>query len=401
MFSNARPLHLSICAGVTCVSLAAGAAVSAADRVTDASEPYAKSATVATNMPGIRTFADAPKGFDPITAGDADLAAYGFPPRPDPTAEPDHYATWKRAMTAARIRWHGALKAIPNETAAGDVAVVGTEPMSPDLAQGAPATPSSLNWAGVVLTKSLTKWNSGQSFRDIYTIMTVPVGQPSFGSGCDPYHPYRARTWAGLNGYVKNSPVQLAGGQGALIGGFQAFIDCFTVETNYSAIFGWDPGVLDEAFPVHPGDLVYTEVSSPPQGIYNSYLFIEDLTTLTYSAYSIPVDYTFIGNSAEWVVERPCCDFGGYLFPLINSIATYFDGGAALDNGGHTLYPGSQATSAQVISMRDDTNDQNILDVYSGSAGYEGLHGISLNTTGCAYTGGCVQSVVPGARVFP
>jgi hypothetical protein len=369
---------------LTCLGLAAGAA---AERVTDAEGLYSSSATVATNIPRIRTFAEAPQGFDPLAAADAELAAYGFPPRPDPTAEPDHYALWKRVMSAARIHWHGALETVP--TARGAPAPgIGVEASSPQAAIAA-AKSTSINWGGVVLTKALTKWNAGQSFRDIYTIMTVPVGQPAFGAAeCDDHF---TRTWAGLNGYAKNSVTQPGAGQGALIGGFQVYTSCSSADTNYYAIFGWEPADLQVAFFVNPGDLVYTEVASPPQGVYDSYLFIEDLTTLTYSAYSIPVSYTFIGNSAEWVVERPCCESGGIPYPLVNSIATYFDGGAALDNAGHTLYPGSQASSTQVITMRDDAGDQTILDVSTGSAGYEGLHGISLATTGCAYAGGCVK----------
>jgi hypothetical protein len=396
MTAAARPLCLAIYTGLSCLSIGA-AAVAEADRATDAYELYSNNATVATNIPRIQTFADAPKGFDPLTAANADLAAYGLPPRPDPTAEPDHYALWKRAMSAARIRWHGALRAIATEGASGNGTLT-METMSPEAVPGSPATPDSYTWGGVVLTKSLTKWNSGQSFRDIYSVMTVPVGQPPFGAGCDDYF---TMTWAGLDGYVKNSSVQPGAGHGALIGGFQTYSSCNSADTGYDAIFGWEPDYLQGAFAVHPGDLVYTEVTSPPKGVNASYLFIEDLTTLTYSAYSIPVSYTFIGNSAEWVVERPCCDYRGDLYPLVNSIDTFFDGGAALDNAGHTLYPGSQASSTQVLAMRDDADDQNILDVYSGSAGQQGLHGLRLETTGCAYAGGCAELAAPGVRAVP
>jgi hypothetical protein len=182
----------------------AAAAVAAADRETDVYELYSHSATVATNVPRIQTFADAPRGFDPVTAGDADLAAYGFPPRPDPRTEPDHYALWKRAMGAARIHWHGALKPVTTPKGPADSAL-GLETLSPEAASSSPAKPASKNWGGVVLTKGLSKWNSGQSFRDIYSEMTVPVGQRPFDSGCDYL---LTRTFPGLNGYVKNSGVQ-------------------------------------------------------------------------------------------------------------------------------------------------------------------------------------------------
>jgi len=74
------------------------------------------------------------------------------------------------------------------------------------------------------------------------------------------------------------------------------------------------------------------------------------------------------------------------------TLSTLFvDGGAALDGTGHTFYPGSQGISTQVITMRDDGNDQNIELIYQGSSGYEGLHGVLMQTTGCAFSGGCVE----------
>jgi hypothetical protein len=393
MSATRRRITAQAYAALTCLSLAAGGAVAASattetvDRAAETYEAYTSNATVATNIPQVHTFVDAPKGFDPLTAGTAELAAYGFPPRPDSATEPEHYALWRRAMAAARIRWHGALKPITTPKTPED-AVTAAEEMSPEVTVASATKATSKNWGGLVLTKSLTKWNSGQSFRDIYSVMTVPVGQPAFASICDSYF---SRTFVGLNGYVKGAALQPGAGQGSLIGGFQTLTDCSKNDSFYYAIFGWDPGYIQGAFSVQPGDLVYTEVTSPPHGVYDSYLFIEDLTTLSYSAYSIPVQYAFVGNSAEWVVERPCCEFIGIAYPLVNSIDTFFDGGAAIDNAGQTLYPGSQASSAQVITMQDDAGDQTILNVYTGSSGSEGLHALRLETTGCAYTGGCVK----------
>ena len=56
----------------------------------------ASAATVPTNIPGIHTYAEPPKGFNPVTATDVDLATYGFPARPDKQAKPDQYAQWER-----------------------------------------------------------------------------------------------------------------------------------------------------------------------------------------------------------------------------------------------------------------------------------------------------------------
>jgi len=47
----------------------------------------ASTATVPTNIPGIRTYAEPPKGFNAVTANDVELATYGFPL--GPTSRPN------------------------------------------------------------------------------------------------------------------------------------------------------------------------------------------------------------------------------------------------------------------------------------------------------------------------
>ena len=346
-------------------------------------------ANVATNLNSIRTFAEAPKTFNPVTASDEDLAVYGFPARPDPQAEPDHYAMWQRAMQAAKIRWNGNLTALPVQKSASDSMLAGTAMTPSNVSESLPATLTTLNWAGVVLTKNLKSWSKSSSFRDIYSMMTVPVGQPAFGGGCDFYSQF---SFVGLNGYLKNAAFQ-PDANGTLMGGVFALSECSRADAAYYAVFGWNPTLIQTAFKVNPGDMVYTEVGAPPGGAQPSYLFIEDLTTLTYNSYSVsvPSNNTFIGNTAEWIVERRCCRTSGYPFPLLNTIDNFFDGGAALDNAGKTLYPGSQATSTEVLTMRNDDNNQNIELIYQGSSGYEGNHSLLLQTTGCAFSGPCAE----------
>ena len=71
-------------------------------------QTYISAANVPTNIPGVHTYAEPPKGFNPVTATDVELATYGFPPRPDQQADPDDYALWEQAMTETKIRWTGA-----------------------------------------------------------------------------------------------------------------------------------------------------------------------------------------------------------------------------------------------------------------------------------------------------
>jgi hypothetical protein len=77
------------------------------------------------------------------------------------------------------------------------------------------------------------------------------------------------------------------------------------------------------------------------------------------------------------------------MWPLVNTIDIMFDGGAARNGSGNTFYPGSQAASTQVLTMTNDQFNQDIELVSQGSTGYEGLHGLLFQTTGCAFTPGC------------
>jgi hypothetical protein len=41
---------------------------------------YVSAAHISTNIPGINTYAEPPKGFNPVAATGEELATYGFPP---------------------------------------------------------------------------------------------------------------------------------------------------------------------------------------------------------------------------------------------------------------------------------------------------------------------------------
>jgi hypothetical protein len=48
------------------------------------------------------TYPQPPEGFDPLSASDAELAKYGFPPRPDLRKAPALYAQWRRMVSLPR-----------------------------------------------------------------------------------------------------------------------------------------------------------------------------------------------------------------------------------------------------------------------------------------------------------
>jgi Peptidase A4 family len=345
---------------------------------------YVSAANVPTNIAGVNTFATPPEGFNALVATDEELATYGLPLRPDKQLDAQHYASWERAMAAAKIRWNGELKPIPSSRR-GVMQVNRSSSQQLEAQLTGPKNVSTFNWSGVALTNTLKKWNAKTSIYDIYSVFSVPTSQLPFGSPAQCTTPYWTElSWVGLDGY---NPFLVD--NGALQGGMESVIDCGVPTPVYYAYIGW--GNLNTVFRVNGGDVMYVEVSNSLGGLNPGYVFVEDLSTLTYNAYSVPNDgIPLVGNSAQWVVERLCCGNTGYPYPLLNTISIFFDGGAALNLSGRVFYPGSNASSTVIMTMVDDGDTQNIEVVNRGSVGYEGEHGLWFQDVGCAFAGGCV-----------
>ena len=355
---------------------------------------YVSAANIPTNVAGVHTYATPREGFNPLTASDEELATYGFPPRPDKQADADHYALWERAMGAAKIRWHGELKPMP---ASGH----GTMPTGSLPQEGmaqVPAGPKqmpNINASGVVLSNTLKTWSNTASFNDIWTVISVPVAQLPFASGScysSGATDLTELSFAGIDGRIifnaaTGYPEFIPGEQGGVF----TDVNCGAGLTYYNAYVGWESG-YSVVFAVNPGDLFYTELHAFG-GCNPGSVYVEDLTTLTYNSYSVsnPCLVPQVGRTANWMVGRYCCNGPGIegAYPLANTIGISFEGAAALNGSGKTFYPGSQATSTTVLTMRDNGNTQNIELVNQGSSGFQGQHSLFFQTTGCAYTGGC------------
>lgn len=356
---------------------------------------YLSAGNVPTNLANIHTYAEPPKGFNPLTATDVELATYGFPQRPDKQADPDHYALWERAMVAAKIRWHGDLKPGTNSGHKMMIPVGSSQAQLVEQSQAQPQTGplhlSNISGSGVVLDNGVKKWNNKTSFNDIWTEISVPVAQLPFDNttGCTAPDYFSlslagidGEIWFGANGVPFFLPQENAGVLSA--------VDCSNSPV-YWAYVGWEDS-LNTEFQVNPGDLFYTELHAFG-GCNNGSAFVEDLTTLTYNSYSIanPCNLLQIGRFANWMVWRLCCDGPGPdgAWPLANTIGISFEGATVMNGSGKLSYPGSQAASTEILTMTDDAGDQSIEIVSQGSTGFQGQHSLFLQTTGCAFTGGC------------
>jgi hypothetical protein len=266
------------------------------------------------NLPGTTRFDAPPAGFDPITASDQELAYHGFPPRPDQNATPKAYANWVKAMKASKTRivpnleqteiFHGPVKQtkLANPTAVES---------NPGLANQASNTAYSWNWSGYVDFSGATSYGSN-SYYFLENDYVVPVAEQAFGA-CTNNWDYGS-AWNGIDGWGSGDVLQ-AGIE------FDAYcaLGGIIKSSYYSAWYEWFPygEVRIGGFPVSPGDDMFVEVwhTSPTQG----YAYIVNYTTNQYTGsigFTAPPGTTLVGNSAEWVVERPTV--GGSLATLTN-----------------------------------------------------------------------------------
>jgi hypothetical protein len=240
------------------------AAVTHADSVTPVSGSQGAAqaalyaaATIPTNEPGAMTYPAPQASFAATTASDADLAHYGFPPRPDPSQAPEVYRNWLQVVSAAK------------------------HPVSISFTPepGYKNNEISYNWSGTVVTHPTNPFLAAQGEWVV----------PSVATSTQVAH---SSTWVGIDGSGDQPLAQLGTDQNALPGGldYHAWIELLPAnETRMS-------------LPVAPGQWVYAYMS------YNTsvravFFYLENVTAGYYQSFTLP--YNLPGQSAEWIVERP------------------------------------------------------------------------------------------------
>jgi hypothetical protein len=289
---------------------------------------------IPTNLPGVMAAAEPPPWFNPLTASDEDLAVFGLPPRPDAQGAPEIYKSWQRAMTASK-------RAVVPEFQRTDIF---HGPAQMTRVENSTAT--SNNWSAVVVESGASSYNSNTSFRIIQAEYVVPVASQAFGACTGSAD--RSASWVGIDG---------ANGSGLkdlFQAGTEADASCVNgvKSQHYYAWLEWVPDkpnteVIIGGLPVSAGDDIFIQVSntSATQG----YVYIVNESTSEYVNLSVPAPSgtKLIGNSAEWVVERPTVS--GSLPTLTNYIWDYFSSSAAETFAGAVYAPGS--SSAIQVTM--------------------------------------------------
>jgi len=392
-----RIRNLMVCLiGITVLTI--GFTTLAAAQSSAARAIYDASAVVPTNLKGIRTFNAPPAGFNPLTATEEENAVYGFPPRP-PQEDTEHYAMWAKAMTAAKTRWAGEIKTTSywSQPAHRAAAPESTPEEEAGVKATGPTTNYYYNWSGFINTQpTLKKYinNTTTSINSFYYIVSdfnVPVAEEAFGT-CDGGTDLMV-DWNGIDGDLN--------GNALLQGGTLSGISCSNpygwplISTSYFAWLEWWPAYpIIATFPVNPGDDFFVETwdTTATQG----YVELEDLTLGIYATFGITSagGPGLIGNSAEYIVERPCC-VGSNSFPLANYVQNFW-----VNNYAYTFYeyahgvatpwyPGSTLTNNVLAIMVDDTDSYNISVPQALGTVAPGRYGIFFQTEYCAYSGGC------------
>ncbi len=296
---------------------------------------------VATNLTGATTAIAPPDGFNPLEASDEDLAAYGFPPRPDASAAPQGFATWKKAMLASKTRVFPQLEqtnrfAGPKRTAVSSAAVP---------SEGNAGIGYSDNWSGPVDFSGAKSYNSTSTFYYIIGDYVVPVAEQAFGA-CTGSWDYEV-SWVGIDGDGSNDVLQ-AGTQSDAYCGDGGVVKA----TYYTFWYEWFPygWVNVNNFPVTAGDDVFVEVwhTSATRGY--AYMVNYQTNQAVEIGFTAPSGVKLVGNSAEWIVERPTV---GTLANLTNYISEYFSDAYAYTENGKQFTPGT--SGASLVDMLDNS----------------------------------------------
>jgi hypothetical protein len=375
-------LVAAFCLGLTAAALAQSDAVRAI---------YRASASIPTNVEGVYAYPAPPTGFNPLSASDEELAAYGFPPRPDKVEDAHGYQVWARVMSMPTTRWFGELKVRSNRS---HPATARLSQSQTDPTKFAASSGVTKNWSGVVNTLSSTSYSSTKSFCCVAAEFVVPQPQQAFnGSGgniCDG-DTDQAAFWVGQGGFTI-AGLNLGNQNNIAQSGVDIVAPCGDSNGSAYAWMEWYPANLVEFFPVSAGDDIYVSVNNTSSTTATINLVDETGQHSVSVSLTAPSGVRLVGNEAEFVVERPYGDSKtptGY-YPLANYIWSFWDYARSKTFAKKYYYPGTTAASTYDISMTDDVGDQIISVPTVGTSGTLGLEGMFVQDQDCAQLIGCV-----------
>jgi len=367
---------------------------------------FAAAQRIQTSVKGVTALAAPPKDFNPLTASNRELLSYGLPQAPDKATDAKGYEQWEKAMLAVqacnqRSQQQGRTTSAAGAAQACQGTDVKAQPYSSTNARSAPGTAEKsnadgtssitfLNWSGIANTNTNKVWKNTTSFDEVVSVWNVPVSNHPFGDLPCSEGPWFDVTWNGIDGLSNGDVVQ--GGSanywdGGGCGGpvqYYGWVEWYPSYSILAIYCGASPCT------VSPGDDFYV-VTFGAAGTAEQFVFVEDISQQWSGTFGLTyiTGPGVVGSSAEYIVERPCCN-GGNEFPLANYVYEFFNYSFAYDVKGTLFYPGSTSVKTYIISMCDDACDQDISYPFMyGTAGNQGRYSIYMSDENCAYSGGC------------
>jgi len=260
----------------------------------------------------IRTYEPPPADFNPLTASPRMLVRHGLPTRPDARTAPELRKLWDRAFSRPRTWITPVFREVKGRSH-GPALKSGARPRS--RARVSPsrkvANATSSNWSGSVAFPPANRtfgWIEGQ--------WTVPNPHaPGFGS-------FFASEWVGIDGWGSGDVLQ-AGTETEIVD-----LGIFS-STQVYAWWEWFPAgeVAITNLPVSPGDIMYCLICVNSTSTATVYITNQSSLVTTSFSITAPTGTTLVGNSAEWIVERPTVN--GSVANLTDYKVVYFDEGIA------------------------------------------------------------------------
>lgn len=250
----------------------------------------------------IRPFGSLPRGFNPLTATDEQLAAQRMPRRPDRQTEPRLLALWERSMTQTKMWIAPEFTEVKSNRPwpfPGKLPTTFKPPPTPPPTDPRPRSVTSTNWAGAIQLGTL----------DLpYTFVAAQWTVPEIAfntSNPPPADTYWAAEWIGIDGWFSGDVLQ-AGTMTQLVVKSGTFAQV-SVERETWAWWCWfpDPMAISN-MSVSPGDVLVCLICADDT-MAGATIYLTNLTTGVGTRFHVtpPSGMKLGGNSAEWIVERP------------------------------------------------------------------------------------------------
>ena len=256
-------------------------------------------------------------GFDPRVASDDILEAHNLPPRPkDFATKPNEFIGWQRAVfspTTEVIK-----NSVPMPNAAVGIATRGG-PIVPD---GGTVSAASTNWSGFAANGVQGSWNTVRGY------WYDPNSSAEPGSAAPDY----SVMWVGIDGC---GSICNADGTNVYQDGTET--DRLTKPVvQYTSTFIWW-----EAYPYNseqyftatsPGDEIYCTVYKQVGSQVSANFYCKDITEGHVENATMVTGPNFIGDSVEWIVERPSESGGGTYYFTDYGTASMTEAEAVIGN---------------------------------------------------------------------